>query len=433
LAASKHACASRRRNRMKLKNIGRAALALAASAVIVLGMTSCSLSYTVGFLFVTGSQYNQIESYRIQNDNGALHASTPVGSGGTNPTQVEVTTAGNYLYVLNANNGTDADPQKSTISLFSIGGQGSLTFQTSFSPQGFNTRNIVISGNFLYALDEFAPGGTGPNGTQSIGDITVFLMDPNTGRLTPLPNQQSNTGGTTYYFPVGTNPTWLAVNGAYAYTAEQGPVGSTDPNDPPQAVFIYNVNATNGQLTLTQSTPTPTGATQLTFIYATAQYIYALDAGPQGSTGFILPYTVTSGGTLSSVAGGARANNAQQTAPVFPSRMIKESTHNFIWVTSEGVNTTFGTPASIVTAYLVATNGQLPDANFGSSAITVGASPRCIVEDPSNQYVYTANFNDSTISGKKIDQKAGFLSKLPIGMPAPPGSPTWCAVTGAHF
>jgi DNA-binding beta-propeller fold protein YncE len=102
---------------MKLKKIGRAALALAASAVIVLGMTSCTLSFTVGYLFVTGSQYNQIASYRIQNDNGALHTTSTVGSGGTDPIQVVVNATGSYLYVLNYGTGTDANPQHSTISL----------------------------------------------------------------------------------------------------------------------------------------------------------------------------------------------------------------------------------------------------------------------------------------------------------------------------
>ncbi len=115
LAASKRTCASGRRNRMKLKKIGRAALALAASAVTVLGMTSCTLSYTVGYLFVTGSQYNQIATYRIQNDNGALHQSSIVGTGGTNPTQAVVTSGGNYVYVLNAGTGTDAAPAHSQI------------------------------------------------------------------------------------------------------------------------------------------------------------------------------------------------------------------------------------------------------------------------------------------------------------------------------
>ena len=419
---------------MKLKKFGRAALALAASAVIVLGMTSCTLSFTVGYLFVTGSQYNQIASYRIQNDNGALHTTSTVGSGGTDPIQVVVNSAGSYLYVLNYGTGTDANPQHSTISLFSIGGSGTLTFQTSFSPQGFNSRNLAISGNFLYSLDEFAPGGTGPNGTQTYGAITAFTIDPNTGRLTLLQNAQQRDSSNLplTYFQVGTNPTWLSVTGAFAYIAEQGPVGSTNPNDPPQAIFIYNQSATNGQLTFTQNTPFPTGATQLTYVYATAQYIYALDAGPVGSTGFILPFT-NSSGTLAAVSGAARANNGQNSNPVFPSRMIKETTHNFIWVSSEGVTTVNAQPASLLTAYTINTTGQLASANNGGNLITVGPSPRCIVEDPSNQYVYTANFNDTTITGKKIDQVAGGLTTLPRGTPTPPGSPTWCAVTGSTF
>jgi 6-phosphogluconolactonase (cycloisomerase 2 family) len=426
---------------MKLKNFGRAALALAASAVTVLGMTSCTLSYTVGYLFITGSatgagtSNGQIASYRIQNDNGALHLTSTVGSGGSNPSQVVVNATGTYLYVLNAGPGTAANPQISSIALFSIGGYGSPTYQASFNPQGFNTKNIAISGNFLYALDEFAPGGTGPHGSQSIGDVSAFSIDGATGRLTAIQNNEQTDANKLplTYFPVGTNPTWMAVNGAFAYIAEQGPASGTNRNDPPQAVFIYNSNATNGQLTLTQNTPTPTGATQLTYIYATAQYLYLLDAGPPNSTGFILPYTVGSGGTLSAVAGGARANNAQQQAPVFPSRMVKESSHNFLWVANSGANLSNGTPSNVITAYLIQANGQLTDANTGGNQLTDGNGPGCIVEDPSNQYLYTANFNDSTITGKKIDQVAGGLQTLPKGMPLPPGSPTGCADTGATF
>src|ERR1700747_2749652 len=169
---------------MKLKKFGRAALALAASAVTVLGMTSCTLSFTVGYLFITGAQtgsgtkFGQIASYRVQNDNGALHLTQTTGSGGSNPQQVVVNATGTFLYVLNAGTGTAAAPAHSSISLFTIGGRGAVTYQVSFSPQGFNTKNIVISGNFLYALDEFAPGGTGPSGTQSIGDISAFAIDP---------------------------------------------------------------------------------------------------------------------------------------------------------------------------------------------------------------------------------------------------------------
>jgi 6-phosphogluconolactonase len=428
---------------MKLKNFGRAALALAASAVTVLGMTSCTLSYTVGYLFITGSTPNsagsnsgQIASYKIKNNDGTLPLTVTVGSGGPNPTQVVVNSSGTYLYVLNAGTGTDAAPAISQIDLFAIGGSGVLTHQATFNPQGYNTRNIAISGSYLYALDQFAPGGTGPGGTQSFGDVSAFSVDGTTGRLTAVLNNQQKdaTGLPLTYFPVGTNPTWLALGGSYAFIAEQGPTSGATPNDPPQAIFIYNQSATTGQLTLTQNTPTPTGATQLTYVYSTASYLYALDAGPAGSTGFILPYTVSSGGTLAAVPSGARANNAQSQAPVGPTRILKESTHNFLWVANSGINTNPGAGGNVITAYNIQANGQLFDANTGgANGETAGSGTRCLVEDPSNQYVYAVNFNDSTITGKKINQQTGGLDALAKAMPAPPGSPTWCATTGSTF
>jgi 6-phosphogluconolactonase len=425
---------------MKLKNIGRAALALAASAVAVLGMTSCTLSYSVGYMFITGAQtgsgtsFGQIATYKIQNNTGQLHSTSLVGSAGVNPIQAVVNSSGSYLYVLNAGTGTRSAPAVSQIDLFAVGGSGVLTHQASFNPQGLNTKNIQISGNFLYALDEFAPGGSGPGNTQSYGDISAFAIDSSTGRLSAvLNNQQKDPLGLPLtYFPVGTEPTWLAVTGSYAFVAEQGIAGGTSASDPAQAIFIYNQSATNGQLTLTQSTPTPTGATQLTYVYATGTTVYALDAGPTGSPGFILPYTVGANGTLAAIA--PRFNNAQSQAPVFPSRVIKENSHNFLWIANSGINTNNGTPSSLLTAYLINTNGQLIDANTGgANPITVGSSPRCIIEDPSNQYIYTVNFNDSTITGKKINFNTGGLDALPKAMPTPPGSPTWCTVTGSTF
>ncbi len=35
-----------------------------------------------------------------------------------------------------------------------------------------------------------------------------------------------------------------------------------------------------------------------------------------------------------------------------------------------------------------------------------------MIEDPSNQFVYTANFNDSSVTGLTIDQNSGNLTPL---------------------
>lgn len=440
---------------MKLKTLGRAALALAASAVSVLGMTSCSRSFTVGYFFVTGSSTGAgtnnglINTYRIKNTTGELLPTASTSSAGVNPIQVVVGSSGTFLYVLNSGCGNDgqaacsggsgASAQPSSIDLFTVGGRGVLTHQQSYFPKGINTIAMQVNGNYLYTLDEFAPADASGTGHQSYGAISAFQIDQNTGRLTALLNQQQKdtVGQPLTYFPIGTNPVWMTLSGSYAYVAEQG---AGTPTDPSQAIFIYAQNTTNGQLTLTQSTPTPTGATQLTYVYANGSTIYALDAGTTlpasqagntNATGQILIYTVSSG----TLGGGItpRANTAQGAQGRFPSRLIENDSRKFIWVANSGVNTAANTVGSVITAYSLQSNGELGDANTGNNIIPTGSGPSCLLEDPSNQYVYITNFQDSTITGKKIDQNAGALTALPKGMPAPPGSPTWCAASGSTF
>jgi DNA-binding beta-propeller fold protein YncE len=68
---------------------------------------------------------------------------------------------------------------------------------------------------------------------------------------------------------------------------------------------------------------------------------------------------------------------------------------------------------------------------FGS-----GSAPSCILEDPSNQYLYTANYADSTVTGAVINSTTGTLTTC--GSPqhwsfATTGQPTWCTASGTLF
>ncbi len=435
---------------MKLKKLGRFGLALAASAGIILGAASCTQSFTVGYLYVTGQQYNQIAAYKIDNNTGALSAihGSPFAAKGVNPIQAAITANGRFMYVLsngcgNANQlpcpgSANTSSSPSSIDLYSIGGSGVLTFQQSYSSKGQNTVSMALNsgGSVLYALDQLAPDNSGQ------GDITAFGVDGSTGRLSLITNQQvtdPNTGTGLQYFKVGTNPTWFSFSGSgtFLYTIDQGPGATASVADPNQAVVIYAVNP-SGQLTTTQNAPTPTGATRLTFIApgrggATAANMFLLDAGAPGSNGLILPYTVGTGGNLGSVTGGAVPNNAQGGQAVGPQFVTTDSTGKFVYVANSGPNNGTASPASVITGYLVNTGTQLSP--VGSSVpFGTGSGPRCIVEDPSVQYLYTANFNDSTIVGKVIDKNAGVLNPLRrnpsiVG----PGNPTWCVVSGTTF
>src|ERR1700678_3917379 len=95
---------------MKFRKFGRMSLALAVSLGTGIGVTSCSTDHAVGYLYVTGSQYNQISGFRIDNNLGNLTTipDSPFGSGGFNPIKALVTNAGKFLYVLNGGCGGTA-------------------------------------------------------------------------------------------------------------------------------------------------------------------------------------------------------------------------------------------------------------------------------------------------------------------------------------
>jgi 6-phosphogluconolactonase len=443
---------------MKFRKFGRISLALAVSLGTGLGVTSCSTDHTVGYMYVTGSQYNQISGFRIDSNLGNLTATqnSPYSSGGVNPIKELVANAGKFLYVLNAGcggsgqiacpSGTSPADSGANISLFTIGGQGGISFQTTYNSQGNFPISIQAdsSGTHLFVLDSQVPDptvdcvGYVPSNPATIcGDITAFNIDPNTGRLSLITNQQvtnpkTNTNLT--YFPVGSAPInfFVIPSNSFIYTIEGGS-GST--SDPHQAVFVYANSS--GQLTLTQNTPIPTPATDLSYIYASAKYVYLVDAGQSANpTGQILPYTVGTNGALLSLVNGI-ANNTGTVAN--PQTMIVDHQGKFLYLANRGPNLTPTSPASSVSAFFIdPTTGFLSPLSGGASQTATlfgsGSEPQCILEDPSNQYLYTANYADSTVTGAVINSSTGTLTTLRKNTSfGSAGQPTWCIASGTLF
>ena len=436
---------------MKFSKFGRIILALVVSLGLGFGITSCSVDFTVAFLYVTGSQYNQIGAFQIANNTGNLKtvAGTPYGSGGTNPVRSLITSSSRYLYVLNA--GTpSSDPsgnityQGANVSIFSVGGGGNLAFQQSYTSQGTGSYRFGFSstGSFLYVLDKYMPqknaAGDIVNSspTQStafpcpdpntpglwrpVGDLTAFSVDTNTGRLSLITNnqQQDSNGTQLTTFPVGCNPIDLKVSAGYIFVTDNGPEPTTGLT---QAVFVYALNATTGQLTLTQNSELPTGAVQISAIGADqgGRYIYILDTGGNQ----IFYYTVGSNGLLQAVTGSPTANSAPGVNPV---ALTSDSKTKFLYVANAGPTSGTTNPSSVITGYTIAANGVLAPLAV-QSPIGVGSGPQCVIEDPSNQYIYTADFNSNTVTGKVLDPNSGLLTDLRNATSyATVGNPTWC-------
>ncbi len=129
---------------MKLSRIGRISMALVVSVAMGLGMTACG-GGTIGFMWVLGTQYNQIAAFKIDDFTGNLTTppGSPFSSGGSNPVSLVVKPGGRYLYVINKGGGATSSASGSLpcgtaggIAEFAIGGQGVLTFQQCFTSQG---------------------------------------------------------------------------------------------------------------------------------------------------------------------------------------------------------------------------------------------------------------------------------------------------------
>jgi 6-phosphogluconolactonase len=436
---------------MKFSKFGRICLALAVSLGTGLGVTSCSTDHTVGYFYVTGSQYNQVSGFRVDNNLGQLKPvpNSPFASGGINPIKVLTANAGKFLYVLNAGcggssqiacpTGTAADETGANISLFTIGGQGGISFQAAYTSQGNNPISIQTdsSGTHLFVLDSTVTNPTDcpyyvPGNTATIcGDITSFNIDPNTGRLSLITNQGVKNGNGTNlpYFPVGSGPInfYVTPSNSFIYTIE---TGSGTTNDPSQAVFVYGNSS--GQLTLSQNTPIPTGATQLSYIYVSAkENVYLIDAQNGTTPGQILPYTIGTNGALQSLVGGQVVNSG---TVANPGPMIVDHQGKFLYLANMGPNLTATSEASSVSAYFIdpTTSRLTPLAT--SVPFGAGSSPRCILEDPSNQYIYTANYADSTVTGAIINSSTGTLTNLrKLTSFAAAGQPTWCTASGTLF
>jgi hypothetical protein len=436
---------------MKFRKFGKALLMTALSAGVIFGATSCVQSYSVGFLYVTGTQTAStsgagvISGFKIDHNTGNLVGlpGLPVSSGGANPGRFVLLSGGRFIYVLNQGSTTDGGPCSATdvcsnanIVQFAIGGNGILTPQQTFYTQGHNPFRIMAdaSGAHLFVLDHDAPDAAGcalvfGNGATECGDITVFQVDPSTGRLSYVLNSQvtAASGSPLTYFPVPANPIDFTFSANTVLTLS-GTVAAGD------SVFPYAYNGASGQLSVNQNSSQPLGMHNATAIVVASSVVYVLDNGvnTNGTHGQIFAYSAGSNGALQAQSNGYYADDPTLSNPNY---VIAASGGKWLYVLNHGDNSNTTNTQSGIAAFTITQPYQLsPIANQGQAAGT-GAGPECILEDPSNQFIYTANFNDSTVTGLSIDENQGNLRGLSTATHAKgsyplPGPAAWCVATG---
>jgi 6-phosphogluconolactonase (cycloisomerase 2 family) len=107
-----------------------------------------------------------------------------------------------------------------------------------------------------------------------------------------------------------------------------------------------------------------------------------------------------------------------------------ESKGNFLYIANQGNNTDTTNSQSGLAGYVIdKSSHQL--SYIAGEPFGTGAGPQCLVEDPSSQFIYEANFNDSTVTGRLVDPNSGVLNNMRVSSSiALAGPPAWCLVDG---
>ncbi|HEY6852574.1 MAG TPA: beta-propeller fold lactonase family protein [Terracidiphilus sp.] len=445
---------------MKFTKFGKAVLISAISAVVALSITSCVESFTVGYLYVTGTVTNQsngngiLSGYQIDHNTGKLVVinGLPVSSGGANPVRAVLITGSRFLYVLNRGTNssggstcTTADPcQNANITEFAVGGDGILTAQETFFTQGINPFRLLgdPTGNFLFALDHDAPDSNAITGgaaktnsctealgaaTTSCGDVTAFTVNQTTGRLSLIVNAQvtSASGAALPYFPVPANPIDFSLVSGFVITLAGTPATG-------DAAFPYTYSTTTGQLTVNQNSTQPLGISQGTAMVPGSGFLYVLDnegtlVPGSGATSQILPYSVGTNGALQAQTGGAVPDDPTLANPIY---LLVESKGKFLYVANQGNNVQGTNSGSGLAGYVIdPTTHQL--SFIAGEPYGSGSGPQCLVEDPSDQYILSADFNDSAATFRVVDPNSGALNNPRVTSQVTlEGPATWCLING---
>ena len=386
---------------MTLHNISRLAKVSIVSVAMVLGLSSCSLDYVVGYVYMTTAKTNPglIDQYAIDFQSGALsQIGTPIAAG-ANPVRLVAAPNGKFIYVVNQGD--------STVQEFAVQSDGTLAAKTAYKTGNHPTAVAIDpQGAFLYVTFSYQSGTTGPGG------VSIF------------PVSSDNTLGTSSTLNVGNNPIAVSVSyyNHFVYVLDQESVSPM--------ILGFSQSTSTGALTPLVGTTITTvaGKTVATGYPAgvvpsaiaeepTSRFVYVTDQAANQLIG----YTVQPSGALVPMVNGPFSTG------LFPVNLTIDPTGKLIYVVNYNANSVQGYAIDLATG--------TPSGAVGAFATGLGAGPTCVVVDPAlGTNLYASNSLDNTVSGEKVSPNTGGLSAVQNSPFLASGQPTCLTVVpnGAH-
>lgn len=382
---------------MTLNKMGRGTMASIVSLAMGLGMTACSRTYTVGYVYMTTAKADPglINGYEVDYQSGTLTplADSPIPTGGRNPVTLVAAPNGKFIYVLNRDD--------SNVVAFAIGTDGKLypqktyTIGTGSNPATLPTfptaASIDPSGKFLYVTFTYQGGYT--TALPGPGGVSIFPINPD------------NSLGTPTVVNAGRNPVGITATSAnhFVYVIEQDAATTLN-------LLAFSANTTTGALTPLAgvtindgnvvSTGFASGVTPSAIVEdSTSQHLYITDQ----SANQVMAYSIAASGVPSQIA----------TAPTEagPAGLTIDVTGKYLYV----ANTVAGT----IGGYTFGANGQ-PIASTVATSVQAGTGPTCIttIGVPTNAsathaiYLYASNSLSNSLTGEQMDPTNGSLKQI---------------------
>jgi 6-phosphogluconolactonase len=246
-----------------------------------------------------------------------------------------------------------------------------------------------LTGNAVYVSD--------PNSNA----IDAFAVNSSDDTLSAIPGSPFSLG------PGPGRPAGLLTFGNYLY------VGDTN-----GTIAALSNNTPTGALTTLPGSPYAAGFAPVNLIWATnnsdsTNLLYAADFTGGGIWGFIVN---NSDGSLTSVPGSPFAT-APNSAPAAMAVTGSGITGGILYVTLSGLNE--------IAAFSIADSGALTP--LPGSPFSTGRGPASLLAD--NDYLYTLNGLDHTVSAYSVDQNTGILTQVQ-GSPFPAGTASGGLING---
>jgi 6-phosphogluconolactonase (cycloisomerase 2 family) len=370
---------------MNLHKISRSMKVSVVSVAMVLGLASCSLDYTVGYVYMTTNRSNPglIDQYAIDFQSGSLsQIGTPIAAG-NDPVTLVATPSGKFVYVINQGD--------STVQEFAVEGDGTLASQNVYKTTGTRPTAVAIDpqGAFLYVTFTYQTGYSAT--TPGPGGVTIFPVNADNSLGTPSTQNVGNN-------PVGVTASYF---NHYVYVLDQEA-------SPKATILGFSQNTKTGALTAVPGTSITTvaGKTVASGFASgvvpsaiaeepTSRFVYVTDQAANQLIG----YTVLASGALLPMVNGPFATG------LFPANLTIDPTGKLIYVVNYN--------GSTVQGYAIDTATGSASGAVGAFATGTGTGPTCVAIDPAlGVFLYTSNSLDNTVTGEQLNPNTGGMQAV---------------------